>query len=114
MRATPFESTNLCDHSFSFSLSSSASTSFESTTTDAITPIGSRFFILNWLTVNFALRDYMLPDKFEPNPNPPITGPFPDAAAAKAAGDSAFVHNLMLYAGVGMYLPTKFTYKTPG
>jgi outer membrane beta-barrel protein len=71
--------------------------------------IGSRFFILDWLTVNFTLRDYMLPDKFEPRPNPYTT-----AAEAKANATSAFVHNLMLYAGVGLYLPTKFTYKTPG
>lgn len=91
-----------------------AALAFKNTDLTPNVGIGSRFFILNWLTVNFALRDYMLPDKFEPNPNPPAAGPFPDSAAAKAAGDSAFVHNLMLYAGVGMYLPTKFTYKTPG
>jgi outer membrane beta-barrel protein len=71
--------------------------------------IGSRFFIRDWLTVNFTLRDYMLPDKFEPKPNDAAS-----AAEAKASATSAFVHNLMLYAGVGLYLPTKFTYKTPG
>ncbi len=71
--------------------------------------IGSRFFIRDWLTVNFTLRDYMLPDKFEPKPNLATS-----AAEAKASATSAFVHNLMLYAGVGLYLPTKFTYKTPG
>ena len=35
----------------------------------ALTPnvgIGSRFFLTDWLTVNFALRDYLIIDKFEP------------------------------------------------
>ena len=96
-----------------------ASLAFKNTDLTPNVGIGSRFFILDWLTVNFALRDYMLPDKFEPNPNPPLDAagnpvPFADSASAKAAASSAFVHNLMLYAGVGMYLPTKFTYKTPG
>jgi outer membrane beta-barrel protein len=89
-----------------------AALAFKNTDLTPNVGIGSRFFILDWLTVNFALRDYMLPDKFEPNPNNPTINP--TAADAKANADSAFVHNLMLYAGVGMYLPTKFTYKTPG
>jgi outer membrane beta-barrel protein len=70
--------------------------------------IGSRFFLFNWLTVNFALRDYILPDKFEPLPDP-----YTDPATAKANADSALVNNLMFYAGVGIYLPTKFSYKSP-
>ncbi len=76
--------------------------------------IGSRFFLFDWLTVNFALRDYLVPDKFEPLPDgaqatPPIT----TADQAKANAHSALVNNLMFYAGVGFYLPTKFQYKTP-
>lgn len=71
--------------------------------------IGSRFFFFNWLTVNFALRDYILPDKFEAVPNM-----FPnDPTMAKAAASSALVNNVMVYAGIGIYLPTKFQYKTP-
>jgi len=71
--------------------------------------IGSRFFLFNWLTVNFALRDYIMPDKFEAVPNL-----FPnDPAMAKAAASSQLVNNVMVYAGVGIYLPTKFQYKTP-
>jgi outer membrane beta-barrel protein len=70
--------------------------------------IGTRLFLLDWLTVNVALRDYIIPDKFEPNPNV-----YPDAATAKANADSQLVNNVVLYAGVGFYLPTKFTYKTP-
>src|SRR5262249_50294160 len=71
--------------------------------------LGSRFFMNDWITVNFALRLYVLPDKFEHVPND-----FPnDATMAKAAGDSAFVYNVMFNLGVGLFLPTKFQYKTP-
>ena len=38
---------------------------------------------------------------------------YADAATTKANADSQLVNNLMVYAGVGIYLPTKFTYKTP-
>lgn len=73
--------------------------------------IGSRFFLLDWLTVNFALRDYFLPDKFEPqNDGPPNIG---SAAQAKAQAQSELVNNVIFSVGVGFYLPTKFTYKTP-
>jgi outer membrane beta-barrel protein len=80
--------------------------------TTALTPnvgIGSRFFFSQWLTVNFAIRDYIIPDKYEPNPNT-----FPNADEAKANADSKLVHNVMFYAGIGIYFPMKFTYKTPG
>jgi outer membrane beta-barrel protein len=71
--------------------------------------LGSRFFFFDWLTVNFALRDYVMGDKFEAVPND-----FPnDPAMAKAHGVSQIVNNLMFYVGVGIYLPTKFSYKTP-
>jgi outer membrane beta-barrel protein len=76
--------------------------------------IGSRFFLFDWLTVNFALRDYLVPDKFEPildgtQAMPVIT----TAAEAKTNAHSALVNNLMFYVGAGFYLPTKFQYKTP-
>lgn len=70
--------------------------------------IGSRFFIADWITVNFALRDYIVPDRFEPNPNTAMT-----SQQAKEDAEPALVNNLVFYAGVGLYLPTKFTYKTP-
>ena len=38
---------------------------------------------------------------------------YPDAATSKANAESALVNNFMIYAGIGMYLLTKFTYKTP-
>jgi outer membrane beta-barrel protein len=78
----------------------------------ALTPnvgIGSRFFLADWLTVNFALRDYIIPDKYEPNPNT-----YANADQAKANADSKLVNNLIFYVGVGIYFPMKFTYKTPG
>ena len=34
-------------------------------------------------------------------------------AAARRSADSALVNNVMFYVGIGIYLPTKFTYKTP-
>jgi outer membrane beta-barrel protein len=79
---------------------------------DLLTPnaaVGSRFFLFDWLTVNFCLRDYVLPDKFE-RVNRPMNSP---AAVEKAQADSKIVQNVMFYAGVGMYLPAKFQYKSP-
>ncbi len=76
--------------------------------------IGSRFFLTDWLTVNFALRDYIIADHFEPKPDglqamPTIT----TAQEAKDRSQSELVQNLVFYVGVGFYLPTKFQYKTP-
>jgi outer membrane beta-barrel protein len=74
--------------------------------------IGTRFFLFNWLTVNFMLRDYLFTDLYEPTQrgsNPALNDP----AVAKANADSALVNNVMFYGGVGIYLPTKFSYKTP-
>jgi len=36
------------------------------------------------------------------------------AQEAKDNADSKLVQNLMFYAGIGIYFPMKFTYKTPG
>jgi outer membrane beta-barrel protein len=73
--------------------------------------LGARFFLFNWLTVNFMLRDYIFTDLYEPANRSPTV--LMDSGAAKAAAESAFVNNVMFYAGVGFYLPTKFSYKTP-
>ena len=70
---------------------------------------GTRFFLFDWLTVNFAFRDYIMPDKFEPTNRVPSD----TVAALKARADSKLVQNVMFYAGVGMYLPAKFQYKSP-
>jgi hypothetical protein len=90
------------------------SLAFQNTDLTPNVGIGSRFFLFDWLTVNFALRDYIVPDKFEPlldgaQATPAIT----TADEAKANAHSALVNNLMLYVGAGFYLPTKFQYKTP-
>jgi outer membrane beta-barrel protein len=76
--------------------------------------IGSRFFLLNWLTVNFALRDYITPDHFEPLPDGNLATPaITTSAEAKDRSQSQWVQNLVFSVGVGFYLPTKFQYKTP-
>jgi outer membrane beta-barrel protein len=93
-----------------------ANDSLAFTNTD-LTPnigIGSRFFLLDWLTVNFALRDYFLPDKFEPIPNGQAATPaITTSAQAEAQAHSELINNVIFYVGVGFYLPTKFQYKTP-
>ena len=71
--------------------------------------LGTRFFIFDWMTVNFAFRDYIMADKFEPttrNPNDSVD-------MVKSQAESKIVQNVMFYAGVGMYLPAKFQYKSP-
>jgi outer membrane beta-barrel protein len=73
--------------------------------------LGSRFFLFNWLTVNFMLRDYLFTDLYEPATR--STTNLMDPAAAKAAADTALVNNFMFYAGIGLYLPAKFSYRTP-
>ncbi|HET6146855.1 MAG TPA: outer membrane beta-barrel domain-containing protein [Polyangia bacterium] len=71
--------------------------------------LGSRFFLFDWLTVNLAVRDYLIPDKFEPTNRMSTES----IAVLKARADTKFVNNVMVYAGVGMYLPAKFQYKSP-
>ena len=71
--------------------------------------LGARFFLFDWLTINFAVRDYIMVDKFEPTDRDPTW----DAATTKAHADSAWVNDVMFYGGVGLYLPTKFQYRTP-
>ena len=70
--------------------------------------IGGRFFLFDWLTLNYGVRDYVILDKMESRSRQPGQ----DAATAKAQADSVMVHNVMFTLGVGMYLPTKFQYKT--
>ena len=45
--------------------------------------IGSRFFLLDWLTVNFALRDYIIADHFEPTPDGSRAAPTPITTARR-------------------------------
>jgi outer membrane beta-barrel protein len=71
--------------------------------------LGGRFFLFDWLTINYAIRDYVILDKFESTNS--HANPW-TSAQAKAAADSVLVHNVMFYVGAGIYLPTKFQYKT--
>jgi outer membrane beta-barrel protein len=83
----------------------------EKFTNELLTPnaaVGARFFLFNWLTVNFEVRDYIMADKFE-NKNR-VKGT--SGADAKANAEQALVNNVMLMAGVGIYLPGGFQYKT--
>ena len=91
------------------------SLAFQNTDLTPNVGIGSRFFLTDWLTVNFALRDYFLPDKFEPNPTGTLAQPnaITSSAQAKANAQSELVNNIIFSVGVGFYLPTKFQYKTP-
>ncbi len=70
--------------------------------------LGGRLFVNRWLTVNLALRDYVFNDKFEPTDRK--AGDTIDVVKQRAA--TQFVHNVMIYAGVGFYLPSAFQYKT--
>ena len=71
--------------------------------------VGTHLFISNWLTFNVALKDYVFNDKFEPTSRAREW----DIARVKSEATSQFVHNIMLYAGIGLYLPTSFQYRTP-
>ena len=89
--------------------------SFKNTDLTVNVGIGSRFFLLDWLTVNFALRDYIIADHFEPNPDGAraVPSPITTSQEAKDRSQSEWVQSLVFYVGVGIYLPTKFQYKTP-
>jgi outer membrane beta-barrel protein len=71
--------------------------------------VGTRFFLNDWLTVSFALRDYIFNDHFEPlmrMPGMPID-------QVKGQATTQLVNNVMFFASLGFYLPTSFTYRTP-
>jgi outer membrane beta-barrel protein len=70
--------------------------------------LGTHLYVSNWLTFNVALRDYLFNDTFEPSDRK--VGENIDTV--KSRGVSQFVQNVMLYAGLGLYLPTSFDYHT--
>jgi outer membrane beta-barrel protein len=87
---------------------------FDAFQTMAITPdfgIGGRFFMFDWLTVNYMFRDYLILDKFEPLTRSATN--WASADEAKAHADGKLVNNLMFYVGLGVFFPTSFQYKTP-
>jgi len=71
--------------------------------------LGTRFFLFDWLTVNFAVRDYIMADKYEPTNRTSMD----TVASLKSSAKGTLVNNVMFFAGVGMYLPAKFQYKSP-
>lgn len=77
-----------------------------------ITPnfgVGARFFLWDWLTFNVAFKDYVFADKFEPIDRRPTES----IDAVKSRASSQLVNHMMLFAGVGLYLPPTFDYRTP-
>ncbi|MDX2022207.1 MAG: outer membrane beta-barrel domain-containing protein [Deltaproteobacteria bacterium] len=84
----------------------------ETFSTNAITAnlgAGGRLYVLDWLTFNVGLRDYVFNDKFEPTSRVPGQ----DIATVKKNADDQFKNNVMLYIGVGLYLPPSFNYRSP-
>lgn len=84
----------------------------EAFSTNAITPnfgLGGRFFLFDWVTLNWALRDYVIVDKYENT----ARGKNETGAQAKANATQVFAHNVMFTVGVGFYLPTSFQYRQP-
>jgi outer membrane beta-barrel protein len=71
--------------------------------------LGTHLFLSNWLTFNVSIKDYVFNDLFEPTDRKPNE----DITAVKGRAQGQFVHNIMLSAGLGLYLPTSFTYRTP-
>lgn len=80
--------------------------------TNAITAnvgVGTRLYVLDWLTFNVGLRDFVFNDKLEPVGRTREQ----DLASVKNDADNQFKHNVMLYLGVGLYLPPSFNYRSP-
>jgi outer membrane beta-barrel protein len=69
-----------------------------------------RFFIFKWLTVNFAVRDYIFIDKFEPKDRSAMSNA--SAEDAKKNADSSLINNVMFQIGLSFWLPTSFEYTT--
>jgi outer membrane beta-barrel protein len=90
-------------------------TKFPGFTSILITPsVGAsmRFFLFKWLTVSFAVRDYVFIDQFEPTNR---GGPMNEnitADEAKDNADTALVNNVMFQIGLSFWLPTSFEYTT--
>lgn len=74
---------------------------------------GARLYVWDWMSLNVGFRDFVFNDKFESTDRPrdPVAGV--DINQVKNNADSQFVHNMMLYVGVGFYLPPSFTYRSP-
>ncbi|MFH2009637.1 MAG: outer membrane beta-barrel domain-containing protein [bacterium] len=69
--------------------------------------LGFRMFITKWMTLWFAVRDYMMPDKYEPDDRTDE-----DGQEAKKNGEWRFINNFVFQLGVTFFLPTDFKYTT--
>jgi outer membrane beta-barrel protein len=70
---------------------------------------GTRLFLNDWLTASVSIRDYVFNDLLEPTNRTPTQ----TIDAVKSNAISQWVNNVMLYAAVGVYLPTSFQYRSP-
>ena len=69
---------------------------------------------LDWLTVNFALRDYIVARQVRADPNRAAAGNrSPRSAQAQARPTRRWSTTSCSTPASGIYLPTKFQYKTP-
>ncbi len=69
--------------------------------------LGFRMFVFKWLTLWVAVRDYMMPDKYEPDNRDE-----PDGKAASKDGEWRFINNFVVQFGITFFLPTSFKYTT--
>jgi outer membrane beta-barrel protein len=69
--------------------------------------VGFRLFIFKWLTFWAAVKDYMMPDKYEPGDRTE-----PDGEEAKKNGEWRFINNFVVQLGITFFLPPDFKYTT--
>jgi outer membrane beta-barrel protein len=69
--------------------------------------LGFRMFIFKWLTLWVAVRDYMMPDKYEPDDRSEE-----DGKLASKNGEWRFINNFVIQFGITFFLPTDFKYTT--
>ena len=79
--------------------------------------IGSRFYAsgLDWMSFNFAVRNFIYSDKYEPPNRDPERAEAEGVFTAEGAKDAAvnkLTFNTLLYFGVSFYLPPSFQYST--
>ncbi len=69
--------------------------------------LGFRMFVFKWLTIWVAVRDYMMPDKYEPDDRTEENG-----KEASKNGEWRFINNFVVQFGITFFLPTDFKYTT--
>jgi len=85
--------------------------------------VGGRFFLTRWMAVNFAFRNNILVDKYEPTTRgvQDAQGRWvtkdgvvkaTEAEAAKENAETSILDNMMFTIGFSFFLPTEFKYTT--